>query len=446
MDFNPILGREKIATDIAQILAHFQQNKGDITCKRGIYIYGAPGAGKTHFVMTLLKKLEYDIIKYDAGDIRNNPIIEAITKDHISDKSVVSMFHKKAKPICVCMDEIDGMNNGDKGGINSLIKLIRPKKTKKQKLEDITYNPIVCISNYHVDKKVKELMKVCHCFELRKPTHEQMQVLLQATMPRFAPNLVAQLLPYMQGDLRKLHELQRIYATHFDLLTPELIERVFKPTAYNDDTKIITQRLLTQQVRLEDHLSVMNETDRTIVALLFHENLPDMMTSLPALDQVGLYKQMLDNMCLADYIDRLTFQKQIWQFNEMSSLIKTMHCNKLFHEQMPTATHANKDIRFTKVLTKYSTEYNNTLFIHDLCQRLGMDKKDLFAFFLDLRLTLQDDSIQAFCDASDLTKLDLNRIYRYLDKYTNKNCKVGGADEVVIDEVPAVEDDDDDTA
>ena len=30
------------------------------------------------------------------------------------------------------MDEIDGMNNGDKGGINSLIKLIRPKKTKKQ--------------------------------------------------------------------------------------------------------------------------------------------------------------------------------------------------------------------------------------------------------------------------------------------------------------------------
>ena len=28
------------------------------------------------------------------------------------------------------MDEIDGMNNGDKGGINSLIKLIRPKRPK----------------------------------------------------------------------------------------------------------------------------------------------------------------------------------------------------------------------------------------------------------------------------------------------------------------------------
>ena len=33
----------------------------------------------------------------------------------------------------ILMDEIDGMNNGDKGGINTLIKIIRPKKTKKQK-------------------------------------------------------------------------------------------------------------------------------------------------------------------------------------------------------------------------------------------------------------------------------------------------------------------------
>ena len=52
------------------------------------------------------------------------------------------------------MDEIDGMNSGDKGGINALIKLIRPKKTKKQKKEQITMTPIICIGNYHIDKKL----------------------------------------------------------------------------------------------------------------------------------------------------------------------------------------------------------------------------------------------------------------------------------------------------
>ena len=43
---------------------------------------------------------------------------------------------KKEKKIAIVMDEIDGMNSGDKGGINALIKLIRQKKTKKQKLEE----------------------------------------------------------------------------------------------------------------------------------------------------------------------------------------------------------------------------------------------------------------------------------------------------------------------
>ena len=47
---------------------------------------------------------------------------------------ILSLFKKEKRNIAIIMDEIDGMNNGDKGGINSLIKLIRPKKTKKQKI------------------------------------------------------------------------------------------------------------------------------------------------------------------------------------------------------------------------------------------------------------------------------------------------------------------------
>ena len=75
------------------------------------------------------------------------------------------------------MDEIDGMNNGDKGGINALIKLIRQKKTQKQKLESMTLNPIICIGNYYMDKKIRELMKVCNTFELKTPTNNKSKLL-----------------------------------------------------------------------------------------------------------------------------------------------------------------------------------------------------------------------------------------------------------------------------
>ena len=69
----------------------------------------------------------------------------------------------------------------------------------------------------------------------------------------------------------------------------------------------------------------MNETDRTIVGLLWHENVVDILERSKKSISFPLYQKMIDNICFADYIDRITFQKQIWQFNEMSSLLKTFH-------------------------------------------------------------------------------------------------------------------------
>ena len=171
LNIDSILDRENISVEIRNFLQEFEINKSDLSQKRGLYIYGSPGCGKSQFIKTILNRLNYDIIWYDAGDIRNKSIIETITKHNMGDKSVMSLFQKKNKPIAIVMDEIDGMNSGDKGGINSLIKLMRPKKTKKQKLEDLTLTPIICISNYHMDKKIKELMKVCNSFELKTPTN-----------------------------------------------------------------------------------------------------------------------------------------------------------------------------------------------------------------------------------------------------------------------------------
>ena len=158
LNINRLLNREEQEKEIKNILKDFEANKNNLLFKKGIYVYGDPGTGKTSFVVNILKELNYDIIKYDAGDIRNTSVIEDITKHNMSDKNIMSLFNKKVKKIAIIMDEIDGMNNGDKGGINSLIKLIRPKKTKKQKLEEVTMNPIICIGNYRVDKKIKELM------------------------------------------------------------------------------------------------------------------------------------------------------------------------------------------------------------------------------------------------------------------------------------------------
>jgi hypothetical protein len=240
-------------------------------------------------------------------------------------------------------------------------------------------------------------------------------------MPNLNEGMNQIIINYLQHDLKKLNNIVGIYKNKPDILTQDLFNNIFQLKSYNDDTKKITQKLINNKYPIESHLSIMNETDRTIVGLLWHENIIDVLAKVNKETSIPFYLKVLENMCYADYIDRITFQKQIWQFNEMSSLIKTFKNNKLYHETFKKKPKFNPvEIRFTKVLTKYSTEYNNSLFIQNLCQQLGMDQKDLFSFFLNLKNKHADNEIFGLFENYEITKLDINRIYRYLENYTKE--------------------------
>ena len=420
ININSLLERDNIISNIKAFLENFEKNKKDLSIQRGIYLYGQPGSGKTFFVKSVLQDLGYDSIIYDAGDIRNKSIIDNITQNNMTDTNVLSLLTKKAKPLAIIMDEIDGMNNGDKGGINSLIKLIRPKKTKKQKQEEVSYIPIICIGNYHFDKKINELIKVCYTISFPIPTDKQISNIIEKLMPTIFldKDLLNKIIVYIQNDLGKLINIYKLYINNYNL-TNETIS-LFMPKSFTDDSKSTTKNLINKRYNISDHIHTINETDRTIVGLLWHENIIDPLNKIDKKQGIPLYLKMLDNICDADYIDRITFQKQIWQFNEMSSLIKIFYNNMIYKKNI-SKNHDVKSIRFTKVLTKYSTEYNNQLFIQNLCQIFSMEKKDLLSLFLKLRHLYDSGEIYNFFEQYEITKLDINRIYRYIDKFHNIN-------------------------
>ena len=97
IDINNELNRNEISENIKKFIFNFEKNKNILTTKRGIYLYGNPGTGKSSFIEGILKSINYDIIKYDAGDIRNKSIIDTITKHNMSDKNVLSMLQNLDK-------------------------------------------------------------------------------------------------------------------------------------------------------------------------------------------------------------------------------------------------------------------------------------------------------------------------------------------------------------
>ena len=119
------------------------------------------------------------------------------------------------------------------------------------------------------------------------------------------------------------------------------------------------------------------ESEKATQSLLFHENIIDLVVNR---DDILFYKDFLHNFCIGDYFDRISFQKQLWIFNEMTYYFKILH-NYYLYKNTNMKPKKNIEYRFTKVLTKYSNEYNNNSFIIGLCNQLKCSKKRIILYF-----------------------------------------------------------------
>jgi Cdc6-like AAA superfamily ATPase len=91
INLNKYLQREKEIDFIKNYLISWEKNS-DTIVKKGIYVYGNPGSGKTTLINTILQELNYDVVKYDASDIRNTTIMDDITHTNMSNKNIMSLF------------------------------------------------------------------------------------------------------------------------------------------------------------------------------------------------------------------------------------------------------------------------------------------------------------------------------------------------------------------
>jgi len=422
LDLNKILQRSEIEKSIEKIIANFSINNNT---KKGIYIYGDNGIGKTKFIYNLLKKNNYDILYFDNSIIRNKNLIEAICSNNLSNKNIYSMLCNDDKKIVIVIDDIDSMNCGDKNGILSLIKLIREKKTKKQKTENVTNNPVICINNRSGDKKTLELMKVCNVFELKSPTDDQIKEIIDKLFPNILKfsceeNKIIEenILKFLDNNLLSFDKLKFYYDN--DFIYKKFYNNINKCNYENNNLniKLITQKLLSSSLCFSD-TNIILESDRTITSLLFHENIINVLT----INELDIYLEILDNFIFSDYIDRIIFQKQIWQLTDYNYIIKIFYNNFILNKNNLLKSINISNIIFTKVLTKYSSEYNNYMFIYNLSQYFLLDKKDIFVIFLNLSQNNNFSDLYNNYKFLNITKLEIIRITKFINYILHHNIK-----------------------
>lgn len=412
MEFDTIsaLSLSTQATCLRKFLHHFEATRGKLHFSKGVYVCGPPGCGKSTFVRQVLESEGYDVVSYDTSHTRNRGAIDALAAAGTGSQNVLSLLQGSRQPIAIMMDDVDGMNTGDKGGINNMIKLVRAKRTKRQRSEPTASSPIICIGGRQMDKKLVELQSATACtITLPKPDKHVISAITKNAFPAISEPSLESIVQYADGDMWRMHAAYKLYKNCGGQGCVQALAQLHDFGRSETTTKTITSFLLNSHPSYNEHDAVMSETDRTSVGLLLHENIIDVLSE----KDEPLYLECLDNFCFGDRIDRATFQKQIWSFNEMSSLIKTMYNVHLFHSKRQTPAPYTDTPRFTKVLTKYSTEYNNSVFLSGMCQKLGMDTKDVEAYFSGFPEDQRHELIHHL-ESYDVSKLDINRMFKLL--------------------------------
>jgi replication factor C large subunit len=129
-----IIGQEKPLEELKKYVLN----------NKPVLIQGNVGIGKTTSIHALANDLDYEILEINAGDLRNKEQIQNIVVNNIKQASLF----KKNK--LVLLDEIDGINKEDRGGLTELLK----------ELEDSNY-PIILTANDISDSKFSLLRKKC---------------------------------------------------------------------------------------------------------------------------------------------------------------------------------------------------------------------------------------------------------------------------------------------
>ena len=415
IDYNIYINRKSIINNIINELNYFENNKNNLLIKRSIFIYGNHGIGKTTLVYNILKQLNYDIININSNEIKSKGYLNIITKNNLSNNSVLNMFKKINKKKAIVIDEIDNIKISNRGFISELIKIIRPKKTKKQKIENYSNYIIICISNNQIDKKIKELKNVSINIELNTPTNNDIKNIIKNIMPKLNNSICEKSVEYIQNDFRKINLLYDIYINNYKLIDNNLLENILFKNIFSNDTKYKVNNLLKNKMNFNTHNFFINETERTIISLLWHENIIDVLNNYSNNITIPLYINILNNICYGDYIDRITFQKQLWQFNEMTSQIKTYYTNYILHKKLKNIVISCSSIRFTKILTKYSSEYNNLTFIIELSKKLNIDKKDILSYFYYFYNNYKTEHTKNILNKYNITLLEINRIFKFIE-------------------------------
>lgn len=300
-----------------------------------VLLLGQPGIGKTTLAHRVFGAAGLKTVEFNASHTRSGTSFRKVILPLLREGGIVQMIESGQKGgIGVLLDEIDGLSNGERGGLNELHTYLKSKEAREGR-------PLILISNSLDTRTLQQIAKLCLTFKVEPAGRERLREWLGCDPPET-----------YTGDLRLLQR-QVNGLERGDIIQCEVPEGVM-PVAW--------WTLWGEWDPLLEFDIENNEGN--LASLISLENIPERVEASKGDTHEAweLYKSLFNAYKVSDQGDFWAFFYQCWTILPLSLKLKlkTISLRLAVEAQLPPDAKqlTTDDFRYTPVLTKQSAMFN----------------------------------------------------------------------------------------
>ena len=301
-------------------------------------LIGSPGIGKTTMVYRVCKAAKYWIQEFNASHTRTGSSFRQTILPLLTEPGISALIHPSTpNGRAILLDEMDGLSQGEKGGLQELLDYLKSKKSFKDDA------PLFLICNVMEGRVMQQLLKYCCVKYVAMPKKEALDT--------FYKQPISESL-YKLGDIRKVSQG----------LLCDSTKDAYERNKQDDLDKNVHVAIRAAWFTLFEAWNPTDELDletkdANLAGLLFHQNLP---LYLEKGADYKLYEQILEYIRWSDRADFWAFFHQCWNLLPLSYHLKLKYPNQILQGyRKPDPIPDLQDLVYTQVLTKQSALFNS---------------------------------------------------------------------------------------